>query len=218
MGKLPQKFSSSYGSFNADQWKNWTLLFSIYALKDVIPNSHLECWRKFVLACRRLCSRNISLGNVKVADFIIVDFCKKFEQLYGEEFVTPNMHLHGHLLDCLFDFGSNYSFWLFSFERENGILGSYPTNRKQIEARIMRRYLKESWAREKQTDMFFDQNVSLLYNELSNFQTDNIRGTLYQQSKSFGNIGVIEKASIQTSVFSVDWSDNEGIFIKKNDV
>lgn len=53
IGKLPKQFSSSYGSFNADQWKNWTLLFSVYALKDVIPDEHLECWRKFVLACRR---------------------------------------------------------------------------------------------------------------------------------------------------------------------
>lgn len=33
IGKLPQKFSSSYGSFNADQWKNWTIIFSVYALK-----------------------------------------------------------------------------------------------------------------------------------------------------------------------------------------
>lgn len=79
-----------------------------------------------------LCSRYISLRNVKVADGLLISFCKKFEQLYGVDFVTPNMHLHGHLLDCLFDFGPIYSFWLFSFERENGILGSYPTNRKKV--------------------------------------------------------------------------------------
>lgn len=108
---------------------------TFFYLKDILPLEHLECWRKFVLACRRLCSRNISIGNVKVADFLLLEFCKKFEQLCGEEFVTPNMHLHGHLLDCLFDFGPIYSFWLFSFERENGILGSYLTNRKQLKPR-----------------------------------------------------------------------------------
>ena len=62
------------------------------------------------------------MGNVKVADFLLLEFCKTFEQLYGENFVTPNMHLHGYLLDCLFDFCPIYSFCLFSFERENGIL------------------------------------------------------------------------------------------------
>ena len=214
VGKLPKKFASSFGSFNADQWKNWTLLFSIYALKDILPPDHLECWRKFVLACRRLCSRNISMGNVKVADFLLLDFCKTFEQLYGENFVTPNMHLHGHLLDCLFDFGPIYSFWLFSFERENGILGSYLTNRKQIETQVMKKYLKESWARENQ-GMHLDDNCFSLYEELSNFQSENARGTLFQQCKKPASFIVIQKASIQSSILSVDWSSNEGIFVKK---
>ena len=82
------------------------------------------------------------MGNVKVADFLLLDFCKTFEQLYGENCVTPNMHLHVHLFDCLFDFDPIYSFWLFSFERENGILGSYLTNRKQIETQVMKKIFK----------------------------------------------------------------------------
>ena len=82
-GKLPKMFATSMGSFNADQLKNWTLLFSVYALHEILPEEHLECWRKFVLACRRLCSRYISEGNAKVADIMMTDFCKKFENLYG---------------------------------------------------------------------------------------------------------------------------------------
>ncbi|CAC5389414.1 unnamed protein product [Mytilus coruscus] len=71
VGKLPKKISSSMGSFNADQLKNWTILFSVYALKGILPDEHLECWRKFVLACRRLCSRYLSVGNAKVADRLL---------------------------------------------------------------------------------------------------------------------------------------------------
>ena len=135
VGKLPKKISSSMGSFNADQLKNWTILFSVYALKGILPDEHLECWRKFVLACRRLCSRYLSVGNAKVADRLLLDFCRMFESLYGDQFVTPNMHLHGHLLDCILDYGPVYSFWLFSFERQNGILGSYKTNKKMSKCR-----------------------------------------------------------------------------------
>ncbi|CAC5394239.1 unnamed protein product [Mytilus coruscus] len=62
IGRLPKTFSSSFGSFNADQYKNWTLLFSIYLL----PSEHLDCWRKFVLACRRLCSIFITVNNAKL--------------------------------------------------------------------------------------------------------------------------------------------------------
>ena len=38
------------------------------------------------------------------------------------------------------DFGPVYSFWLFSFERLNGILGSYHTNCHDISVQLMRRF------------------------------------------------------------------------------
>ena len=100
-----------------------------------------------------MCSVLISCGNAKVADRLLMEFCQRFESLYGSEYVTPNMHLHCHLYDCILDFGPIYSFWLFSFERENGILGSYKTNKKNLEAQLMRRFLKESWAREKMDEL-----------------------------------------------------------------
>ena len=50
------------------------------------------------------------------------------------------MHLHAHLADCIRDFGPVYSFWLFSFERLNGILGSYHTNCHDISLQLMRHF------------------------------------------------------------------------------
>lgn len=35
------------------------------------------------------------------------------------------MHLHTHLVDCVLDYGLVSAFWLFSFERYNGILGEF---------------------------------------------------------------------------------------------
>lgn len=86
------------------------------------------------------------------------------EQLYGHDFVTPNMHLHGHLYDCVLDFGPVYSFWLFSFERENGILGSYKTNKKNIEVQLMKRFLKESFVREEDINM--DKHFQSVFDDL----------------------------------------------------
>ena len=53
----------------------------------------------------------------------ILNFCSKFEQLYGGENTTMNMHLHCHLKRTVLDYGPEYAYWLFSFERFNGILG-----------------------------------------------------------------------------------------------
>ena len=64
--------------------------------------------------------------------------------LYGKEKVTPNMHLHLHLKDCLLDFGHIYSFWHFCFERCNGMLGNLPNNKRNIEPQTMRRFCTEN--------------------------------------------------------------------------
>ena len=70
-----------------------------------------------------------------------MDFCKKFVDLYGPEHCTINMHLHGHLLECIKDYGPVYSFWCFAFERMNGILGSYHINNHHISIQFMRKFL-----------------------------------------------------------------------------
>ena len=35
--------------------------------------------------------------------------------------ITPNKHLHLHLKECVENYGCVYGFWLFSFERYNGL-------------------------------------------------------------------------------------------------
>ena len=49
--------------------------------------------------------------------------------------------MHGHLKECIEDFGSIYAFWLFSFERMNEVLGTYHTNWHDISLQIMRRFV-----------------------------------------------------------------------------
>ena len=97
IGKIPKKIVSSFDSFTSDEYKNWTILFSIYCLKDTVPVPDIECLRKFVLACQYLSRRIISKGDVTVADTLLQQFCLSFENLYGEDRLTPNMHLHCHL-------------------------------------------------------------------------------------------------------------------------
>ena len=117
VGKLPRKIESCFDGFTADEYKNWVLLFSIYSLTDLIPKVHLECFRKFVIACHYLCRRIISKNDIEIAHSFLRQFCIQFQNLYGNDRVTPNMHLHCHIKECIFDYGPVYSFWLFSFER-----------------------------------------------------------------------------------------------------
>ena len=102
---------------------NWTNLYSIHALADILPPRDLECWSLFVQASVLLRQYTISLSDLAKADEKLLEFCKCFEAYYGKEYCTPNMHLHAHnIKDCILDFGPVSAFWAFPFERFNGIL------------------------------------------------------------------------------------------------
>lgn len=44
VGRIPHKIRSGFSSFSADQWKNWTVYFSVIALRDILDDDTLECW------------------------------------------------------------------------------------------------------------------------------------------------------------------------------
>lgn len=73
-------------------------------------------------------------------------FCQSIESLFGSSAVTPNMHMHAHLKEVVKDFGPVYAFWLFSYERYNGILGHQPNNNKSIETQLMNRFMSDNKA------------------------------------------------------------------------
>lgn len=89
VGRIPHKIASSFSGFTADQFKNWTNLFSLMALRDVLPSDHLKCWRYFVLASRILCQMTISDAEIKLADAFLLQFCCQVEKLYGGHVITP---------------------------------------------------------------------------------------------------------------------------------
>ena len=144
IGRIPNKIATSFNGFTAEQWKNWVILYSMFALRGMIPGQHYVCWQAFVLACFHLCRRTITNVDIIKADHLLLKFCNEVENLFGKNAVTPNMHLHGHLTDCIKDYGSVYGFWLFSFERLNGILGNYPNNKRDISVQLMKRFIYES--------------------------------------------------------------------------
>ena len=96
-----EKLLAAFQAFTADQWKSWTVVYSLFTLKGVLPEDHPECWRHFVLACNLLGKKILTDDDIELGDRHLMEFRKKFERLYGMDLVTPNMHLHGHLKECL---------------------------------------------------------------------------------------------------------------------
>lgn len=83
-----------------------------------------------------------------MVDLLFSQVSKMAEGLYGPAFLTPNMHLHGHLKEMVESYGSIYGFGAFSFERFNGILADFPTNKRSIEIQIMQKFQQVGFAAE----------------------------------------------------------------------
>ena len=143
VGRILWKVQSNFSGLTAEQWKNWTTIYSIIALKQVVSDEVLECWRHFVLACHYLLKVELTYDDIQIADALLLNFCTRFEFLFGRDRVTPNMHLHCHLRECILDYGALRNFWLFAFERYNGVLERFPTNNQNIEPQLMRKFLRE---------------------------------------------------------------------------
>ena len=141
LGRLPSKISSGFAGFTAEQWKNWILFFSSYSLKGMIPGEHYQCWQLFSKACFYMCRREIRANELELADSLLEEFCRYYVSLFGKDHCTINLHLSCHLSECVRDYGPVYSFWLFAYERLNGILGSYHTNNRSISIQLTRRFL-----------------------------------------------------------------------------
>ena len=140
--------------------------FSIHALWNALPSSDMEVWRNFVMACSCLCSTVLTETKALLAHSYLLKFCQGFEQLYGKHRVTPNIHLHTHLVECVLDYGPVYSFWLFSFERSNGILGEYGTNQRAVEIQLMRKFLSSQFMKDLPLPVEFQDIIKPLLNRL----------------------------------------------------
>ena len=176
VGRLPLKISSTFTGFTANQWLNWTLIYSVIALKGLLPQTHYNCWLLYVRACSILCTKLVKKSDVHTADQYLHQFCRTFAALCGAEACTPNLHLHLHLKDSLLDYGPVYAFWLFSFERFNGVLGNYYTNNKNIEVQLMRKFINQQKAK----DVHFPEEYQHLYKTL--FKMTSNHGSLHHTS------------------------------------
>lgn len=142
IGRTPHKIVINFSGFTADQWRNWVCIFSAYSLKGLLPEPDYACWMHFVQACTLLCNTIITEGELNDADSHLLQFCRGFQDLYGAQYCTMNIHMHLHLRESVLELGPVYGFWLYAYERMNGLLTKIPTNSVNICPQLMKKYVQ----------------------------------------------------------------------------
>ena len=146
------------------------------------------CWQLFVNACS-ISSAILSDDEITKAQDLMLEFFISAERLYGSVFITFNMHLHLHIHDVLRDYRPCYGYWLFSYERYNGI---FPTNQRSIEIQLLHHF----------TD---NMHVRSLTNNVSNLSSDNL---LFQKLLSSKTIGASSETLFEQEIYSSTNLDN----------
>ena len=109
--------------FTAEKWKKFILIYDIPLMFNLLAESDRKILGNFVRACSLLVCRIINHDILNEAHKRLLKVVTLIEENYGLGRITPNLHLCLHIADCCQDYGPLYSFWCFSFERMNGILG-----------------------------------------------------------------------------------------------
>jgi hypothetical protein len=61
-------------------------------------------------------------ADIVKAEGLLRSFQQKFENVFGSQYVTPNIHLQSHIGDTLRRFGTAYASWTFPYERQIGTM------------------------------------------------------------------------------------------------
>src|SRR5436190_10567802 len=112
LGRIPRKIDHEEGfiNFTADQWRTF---FTIYAIWEYLSAIDRTILTHFVRVCSVLVGRILTFDLIEEAAERLIKIIKLIAE-----------HLSLHLQECSHDFGPLYTFWCFSFERMNGILGN----------------------------------------------------------------------------------------------
>ncbi|CAG8724606.1 1471_t:CDS:2, partial [Ambispora leptoticha] len=69
---------------------------------------------------------------------LLLNMVKLIKKKYGPKKITPNLHLCLNICECVNDYGPMYAFWCFSYERMNGLLGSFYNSNRKIEIELFK--------------------------------------------------------------------------------
>ncbi|RHZ57880.1 hypothetical protein Glove_382g57 [Diversispora epigaea] len=139
-----RKFPESFSNFTADQWRIFISIYATVVLWEYLEEVDRKILTYFVRICHLFVNRILETKSLDEIHKKIVDVVTLIKKKYGRNVITPNLHLSLHLSACSHDFGPLYTFWCFSFERMNGILGSLPNSHRQIEPELMRRLINDN--------------------------------------------------------------------------
>ena len=144
--RLPSEIKRGTRSINdrhfykANEYKNIALYLSFALFKNQLNNKYFSNLVKYILFLRILCQDSITKNNIRDSDTLIKEFIIEYQELYGKEFMSSNLHAHIHLPKQVEKFGPLNKCSCFPFENMFKISRSLFHGTSNYEGQIARNF------------------------------------------------------------------------------
>lgn len=124
VARRPRPIKTHFSYWKAHELKNWGLYYLLPTLHGILPDEYLSHYMYLWLGFHLLCKETVTEEMIILADKCFDKFIEKFPDLYGEKFMTCNLHLLKHLPLMVRRFGPLFTTSCYPLEDLNGKLKS----------------------------------------------------------------------------------------------
>lgn len=120
VSRLPRSIKEHLGYWKAAEFRSWLFYYSVPILSDLMESVYMYHYMALVESLSILCSNSINACDLERSERCLKYFVFMFKDLYGEKFLTLNIHLLLHLTMSVKILGPLWAFSCFPFENANG--------------------------------------------------------------------------------------------------
>lgn len=134
--KLPRSYSSYGSEWDAAELKVNLMMYSLPLLQDIMSVYHFEHHMLLVYGLYLLNKDYVSEQDIDSASEMLTDYCSRFQDLYGNSFMSCYVHQLIHLPSVVRDFGPLWVTSCSPFERLNDTLRKYSQGNQQEDLQV----------------------------------------------------------------------------------
>jgi hypothetical protein len=139
--RLPRSLNQR-AYWKAAEWRNFLLYYAPIVLKDILPNRFHRHFVKLSEAIFSLNNNYISPMDLYLARKKIENFVEEFENLYGKEHMSFNVHILLHACDCVSRWEPLWAYSAYGFEDSNGRLGKLFNGTQSVDLQVASKFIK----------------------------------------------------------------------------
>lgn len=112
-----------------------------YALVGILPTRLIKNFEKLSASTYILCKKEINRNELRRATAMLNEFSSEFQEIYGKGAVTMNVHLLNHFHIMVENCGPLWSYSMFGFENNVGVLKRFVSGKTDVLIQIGTKYV-----------------------------------------------------------------------------